>query len=426
MIRPRRLLVLTRHTPLPWEDGSGAYLFDILSYLSTHGFRVTIAWTRPHDHLRWKGRWAPPAALTRVARLRLPGAWSAGRWYCFPGVYWQPFEAQAKHRIKTVLQRFGLLRDNQRPARNADAPVPSSAHLPAAQGWMSPPAPDELAFADRAVAAVRPDVVLANYAWMLPAIPSPFRGLRACVHSDIAWQRAAHAASPGAAPELTAEAESRLLASADVIAAISANDGTELARLAPRARIAVTPKSAVGTALPPAAADCARVLFVGSGNAFNIEGLAWFLSAVWPEIVNRVPAARLEVCGSISRACPQPVPSTVTLHGMVPDLEPFYRQAAVVVAPLLHATGLNIKLIEAAGYGRAIVATSITLHGAPFLRDAVATADTASAFADAAIRLLQAPEARDTLSAQARAAVASALSPEACYGPLSAALCARP
>lgn len=419
----RRLLVITRHTPLPWEDGSGAYLFDLLSYLSAHGFRVTIAWTQPHDHLRWRGWWKPPSSFTRVVRLRAPGAWPVAGGLFFPAVYWQPFIARSKHLVKTALIRLGLFDRARLPARRLPEAPHSAGSAP--RGWMDGPDSSELAFVAHALRATRPDVVLANYAWMLPAIPRSFAGLRACVHSDVAWQRAAHAAPPGTAPELTAEAEAGLLSAADVIAAISAVDATELTRLAPRARVALAPKSAANTALPPASADSTRVLFVGSDNAFNVEGLAWFLSEVWPEVMRRVPAARLEVCGSIARACPQPVPATATLHGVVADLTPFYRDAAVVVVPLLRATGLNIKLVEAAGLGRAIVATGATLHGAPFLRDAVAVADTAPAFADSVVRLLQKPAARDALSTQARAAVARALSPDACYAPLSAALGAK-
>jgi succinoglycan biosynthesis protein ExoO len=168
------------------------------------------------------------------------------------------------------------------------------------------------------------------------------------------------------------------------------------------------------------------VLFVGSDNAFNLEGVTWFLASVWPSVLRRVPAARLDLCGAIARGLPRPLPAGVDDHGGVPDLTPFYREAAVVVVPLLRATGLNIKLVEAAGLGRAIVATGTTLEGAPFLRDAVEAAETAEAFADSVARLLLDPAARDALAARARAVVAGTLSPETCYGPLAAALGPRP
>ncbi len=416
----RRLLVITRHTPLPWEDGAGAYLFDLLAYLSAHGFEVTIAWTQPHDHLRWRGWWKPPSTFTRFVRLRAPGAWPVAGGLFFPAVYWQPFVARSKHAIKTTLIRFGLFdRSGSRARRRAQAPTQIAS---APRGWMAKPNAAERAFIAEMIRDARPDVVLANYAWLLPAIPASFTGLRACVHSDVAWQRAALSAPPDTKPEFTPEVEAKLLSTADVIAAISATDATELARLAPRARVVLAPKSVAPAPLPPAPAGSTRVLFVGSHNAFNVEGIAWFLASVWPFILRRVPAARLDLCGSIARALPKPLPTGVDDHGPVPDLAPFYREAAVVVVPLLRATGLNIKLVEAAGLGRAVVATETTLKGAPFLREAVALADTASVFADSVVHLIQEPASRDSLSAQARAAVAGALSPNACYARLSAEL----
>jgi len=417
----RTLLVITRHTPLPWEDGAGAYLFDLLDYLSTRGFRVTVVWTRPHDHLRWRGFWIPPRDFTRIAQLRAPGAWPIGRGLLFPAVYWKPFEARAKHRVKTALRRLGLFSANSRTTTGA-TPRPAPAQSDSNVAWMSPADVEERAFAARTIAAAHPDVVLANYAWMLSAIPASYRGLRACLHSDVAWKRAALSAPADGAPAITAEVEGALLSPADVIGAISAVDAAELGRLAPRARVILAPKSVSPAPLPPCPAGSTRVLCVGSDKAFNLEGVTWFLASVWPTVLRRVAAARLDLCGSIARGLPRPLPAGVDDHGSVPDLAPFYREAAVVVVPLLRATGLNIKLVEAAGLGRAVVATGTTLEGAPFLRDAVEAAETAEAFADSVARLLLDPAARDALAARARAAVAKALSPESCYGPLAAAL----
>jgi succinoglycan biosynthesis protein ExoO len=158
-------------------------------------------------------------------------------------------------------------------------------------------------------------------------------------------------------------------------------------------------------------------LFVGSGNSFNAEGLGWFLREVWPLLARMLPGTRLDVCGSIDQAMPQR-PEGVNFHGNVPDLAPFYREAGVVIVPLLRASGLNIKLVDAAAAGRAIVATSITLVGAPFLRGAVHTADTAANFAAAIHLLLTDTVANRASVTLALAAVRTHLSPVVCYGSL--------
>jgi glycosyltransferase involved in cell wall biosynthesis len=53
----------------------------------------------------------------------------------------------------------------------------------------------------------------------------------------------------------------------------------------------------------------------------------------------------------------------VEVIGQVPDVRPYYAQAAVVVAPLRLARGVQNKLLEALAMGKALVASSATLAG---------------------------------------------------------------
>src|SRR5690606_25922884 len=97
---------------------------------------------------------------------------------------------------------------------------------------------------------------------------------------------------------------------------------------------------------------------------------------------------------------------------------------AVVIVPLIHATGLNIKLVEAAAQGRAILTTPAPLTGAPFLRDAVAVEAQATDFATVLVDLLHSFARRQQLATRALEAVRQHLSPDACYRPLAEALLA--
>lgn len=407
---PPRLLIVTRHTPLPWEDGAGAYLHDLARFLATHGFRVEILWLAPHDHLRWQKCWRLPEAFDASVRLRLPGTIRLGRRYFFPGMVWYPWKARMLHRARQWLAVAGISVPRRAPAA-----------IPAPRPWMSPPSPDEFALTDAHVRAFRPAFVLVSYAWLCPLFDRPaLQGVRpVCLTHDVAWQRARLAgAAAGEPPAITAEVEAAWLRSAGTLIAITETDAAELRRLAPAATVVVAPKAGV---CPPLSAgpDLAahRLLFVGSDNPFNAEGLAWFLSAVWPLVRSAVPGTVLDVCGTIDRVVPLR-PAGVSFHGSVPDLAPFYRDAAVVVVPLLHASGLNIKLVDAAAAGRAIVASAVTLTGAPFLRGAVLSADTAAGFAGAVQLLLTDAGANAHAAAAALGAVRQHLSPAACYGPL--------
>jgi succinoglycan biosynthesis protein ExoO len=411
------ILIVTRHTPLPWEDGAGAYLHDLASYLAGNGFRVEILWLAPHDHLRWQKVWRLPDTFAACVRLRLPGALRWGRRYFFPGMLWNPWRARVLHRVRQVLAATGIAA----PRR------PTAVATPVPRPWMSPPSPEESALVAQRVGQLRPAIVIVSYAWMCPLFTHP--GLQSiksvCLTHDVAWQRARQvaAAGPGGSPTVTREVEAAWIQSAGTLIAISQADAAELSSLAPSAAVLVCPKACDphSPVLPDADLAAHRVLFVGSGNLFNAGGLDWFLREIWPAVQAAVPGARLDVCGSVDRAVSFR-PAGVAFHGNVPDLGPFYRTATVVIVPLLYASGLNIKLIDAAAAGRAIVASDVVLTGAPFLRDAVYAAGSAVGFATALQLLLTDGVANAIAAAAALAAVRTHLSPAACYGPLAAHL----
>lgn len=414
----RSILIVTRHTPLPWEDGAGSYLHDLARFLAHRGFQVDVLWLAPHDHLRWGKIWHLPAMFDRSVRLHLPEGIRSGRRFLFPNIVWLPFKANLLDRARRTLKSVGL------NPRRRTARTPADAG-PAPRPWASPPTAGELSIVLRFAQNLRPHVVIANYAWMCPILDLPaLQGARrVCLAHDVGWKRAVlsgTSAGVGVAPDFTRDDESAWLRRAEVVIAISEADAAELRALAPAAAVIVAPK-ALDARAPFAESDSQRLLFVGSGNAFNVEGLGWFLRHVWPLVRHEVPRATLDVCGSVGRVA-LPPGEGVAFHGIVDRLDPFYRRAAVAIVPLLRATGLNIKLIDAAAFGRAIVATPVTLVGAPFLRDAVVTAESAPEFAAAVIRLLGDTAARAAVAARLLAAVRANLAPDTCYGPLAALL----
>lgn len=405
----KKLLIVTRHTPLPWEDGAGAYLHDLARFLAAHRIRIDVLWLAPHDHLRWRKLWRLPAAFDSRVRLHLPGGLRIGRWYLFPAFVWLPFKARCLGSLRRVFTACGLP-----PPRKRSVPVSAPVRRP----WASPPGSGELSVVQAFARRHRPDAAIANYAWLCPIfdVPALRRVNRICVAHDVGWKRAALSA----APDFTRSDEARWVQTPDVVVAISEDDARELRALAPSTRVLVAPK-AIEPRDPQSQTASRSLLFVGSDNAFNAEGLDWFLSEVWPEVMRAVPDVSLHVCGSIHRVVTAR-PHGVTFHGPVPCLAARYRDAALVIVPLLRATGLNIKLVEAATHGRAVITTPATLVGAPFLRESVAVAESSSAFATGITRLLTTPAARDSLAARALDAVRLHLTPAACYGPVVSAV----
>jgi len=156
--------------------------------------------------------------------------------------------------------------------------------------------------------------------------------------------------------------------------------------------------------LPP---GCA--LYVGNLHTpNNVQGLLWFLQQVWPHVLVQCPEAQVVLAG----AHPHPdlqeaVAATpgVTLLPNPPDVWPLYRQAAVLINPVLAGSGVNIKTTEMLQLGVPIVSTPVGAGGlTPDVRAALQIADTPQVFADTLAQALQGritvPEA---VSARARA-----------------------
>jgi glycosyltransferase involved in cell wall biosynthesis len=107
------------------------------------------------------------------------------------------------------------------------------------------------------------------------------------------------------------------------------------------------------------------VAFVATlGWAPNVEAALWLGRDIWPGVTQRVPGARLLLVGR------DPAPEVkdlagpgIEVTGTVPDVSPYLAQARVVVAPLLAGGGTRLKIMEALGAGRPVVATTIGCDG---------------------------------------------------------------
>lgn len=124
----------------------------------------------------------------------------------------------------------------------------------------------------------------------------------------------------------------------------------------------------------------------------NIDAVRWFAHNVLPLIRAAAPGARFAIVG---RAPTAPVHALAALPGVmvtgeVPDVRPWLAAAAVVVAPLLLARGVQNKLLEAMAMARPVVASPAAAEGvdAEPGGQALIVADGASAMADAVRALL--------------------------------------
>ncbi|MBN8507411.1 MAG: TIGR03087 family PEP-CTERM/XrtA system glycosyltransferase, partial [Burkholderiales bacterium] len=108
----------------------------------------------------------------------------------------------------------------------------------------------------------------------------------------------------------------------------------------------------------PYAAGETPIVFTGAMDYWpNVDAVVWFAREVLPRLAERWPALRFHIVGR------NPAPSVralaspaVNVTGTVADVRPWLQHAAVVVAPLRLARGIQNKILEAMAMARPVVA----------------------------------------------------------------------
>jgi sugar transferase (PEP-CTERM/EpsH1 system associated) len=176
-----------------------------------------------------------------------------------------------------------------------------------------------------------------------------------------------------------------------------------LRRIAPQAaaRVRVLANGVDAARFDPAAvwpnpypAGCRPVVFTGAMDYYaNIDAVRWFADAVLAQVRAAVPQALFAIVGSNPTAAVRALarPDAVLVTGWVEDVRPYLAHAAVVVAPLRIARGVQNKVLEALAMARPLVATTNAVQGIPGAADAgVQVRDDAGTFGTAVIDGLRA------------------------------------
>ncbi|MES2740004.1 MAG: TIGR03087 family PEP-CTERM/XrtA system glycosyltransferase [Pseudomonadota bacterium] len=112
--------------------------------------------------------------------------------------------------------------------------------------------------------------------------------------------------------------------------------------------------------------DVTVLAFTGAMDYWpNIEAVDWFARAVLPALLARRPALRFYIVGA------RPAPRVrqlaalpgVVVTGAVPDTRPYLAHAAMAVAPLRIARGVQNKVLEAMAMQKTVLASPQALEG---------------------------------------------------------------
>ncbi len=224
------------------------------------------------------------------------------------------------------------------------------------------------------------------------------------------------------------EYEASVARSARLCVLATEAEETLLKSFAPWANTAVVPVGMDLTYFAPNAWERHEPILIFTGGMNyrpNIDAVTHFCADIFPNVRREVPEAQFYIVGlnptaSVLRLASIP---GVIVTGAVPDVRPFYARAAICVAPLRIARGIQTKVIQAMAMQLPVVATSKACQGiAARPGQDLLVEDDPVAFATRVVELLTDPAARAALGQRGRAFVETHHSWEASLAKLDALL----
>lgn len=202
--------------------------------------------------------------------------------------------------------------------------------------------------------------------------------------------------------------ENHFLSSFDSVWVCSRVDQSVLLARQPKAEICVVPNSVklmrVGSG---ASSDDIRLLFVGKMSYEpNHEGIVWFVNEVLPLIKRPISQrVRLTIVGFEPR--PEVIAfealGDIVVTGKVEQVDPYYHDCDIAIAPIRTGGGTRIKILEAMSYCRPVVSTTKGAEGIDINPgENVMIGDEPEAFARACIELISNAESRHRVACGGR------------------------
>lgn len=155
---------------------------------------------------------------------------------------------------------------------------------------------------------------------------------------------------------------------------------------------------------------CCTLIFCGLMDYYpNVDAVVWFVKEVLPRLRSKLGRVNFYVVG----AKPAKEVLNLTAHigvkviGRVDDVRPHIWQAAISVAPIRIARGIQNKVLEAMAMAKPIVATEQAFEGIEAVpgRDLLVTKAEPEAYAEAITTLWEQPDLAENMAKNARRVV---------------------
>lgn len=132
------------------------------------------------------------------------------------------------------------------------------------------------------------------------------------------------------------------------------------------------------------------LLFIGSTHQPNIDAIYYLHNKIMPLVWQQIPSLKVTIIGNVKEHIKTELDSRFKLTGFIEDIEPYFLNAKIMVAPLRTGAGVKGKIGQAFEYFLPVITTSIGAEGMFLENNKHAyIADNAEEFANQIISLYQ-------------------------------------
>lgn len=151
------------------------------------------------------------------------------------------------------------------------------------------------------------------------------------------------------------------------------------------------------------------IVFSGAMDYFaNVDAVTWFVEDILPLIRRQIPEVIFYIVGSKPTDAVRKLADrhpNIVVTGFVDRVQPYLQRAAVCVAPMRIARGVQNKILEAMAAGIPVVTTSLGFEGiVADAGSALVLADDTSQFANQVVKIMEDQRYRLDLSQKGRTA----------------------
>jgi len=145
--------------------------------------------------------------------------------------------------------------------------------------------------------------------------------------------------------------------------------------------------------ISPFNSDVIPIVFTGLMDYWpNVDAVGWFAREVLSEVRNKIPKLQFWIVGAsptneILKLDSDP---GIVVTGKVPDVRPYLKHAAAVIAPLKIARGVQNKVLEGLAMGRPVICTPQAAAGLSDKAEApIRVASSQSEFVDSVVDIVR-------------------------------------